>query len=89
MRMTVHVRPRSARTRVGGDHGGALVVRVREPAVDGRANDAVLRALAEEMHVPRNAVTVVSGSRSRHKIVDVDGNEAELARVVARLREMT
>ena len=46
MRVSIRVRPGSARTAVGGEHGGALVVRVTAPAVDGRATEAALAAVA-------------------------------------------
>jgi uncharacterized protein YggU (UPF0235/DUF167 family) len=45
MRVTIRVRPGPARTVVGGEHGGALVVRVTAPAVDGRATEAALERL--------------------------------------------
>ncbi len=89
MKLTVHVRPGSVRTSVGGSHDGAVVVRVREKAVDGRANDAVVKALAEELHVPRRAVTIASGGRSRRKIIEVVGDESELNSSVAKLLEAT
>lgn len=59
---------------MGGSHDGALVVRVREPAVDGRANRAVVAALAEALGVGRGAVRIVAGAAARHKLVEVDGD---------------
>ena len=85
MRVTVRVRPRSSRREVGGNHGGALVVRVREPAVDGRATAAALDALAEAFGVPRRSVRLVTGASSRQKVVEVTGDEAGLARDLAAL----
>jgi hypothetical protein len=73
MRITVRVRPSSGRTEVGGSHNGALVVRVVQATVDGKATAAVLRCLAEAFGVARSDVVLVSGSRSRTKIVDVQG----------------
>jgi uncharacterized protein len=73
MRITVRVRPGSARSGVGGQHDGALVVRVHERAVDGQATDAALSALATAFGVRRHAVTLVSGATSRTKIVDIEG----------------
>ena len=58
---------------VGGEHGGALVVRVAAPAVDGRATEAALTAVAGALGVRRRQVTLVSGATSRTKVVDVDG----------------
>jgi uncharacterized protein len=75
MRVTIRVQPRSSRTAVGGSHGGALVVRVTEPAVDGRATEAALRAVAEALGVRRRDVVLVSGATSRTKVIDVDGSD--------------
>jgi hypothetical protein len=71
--MTIRVRPGASRTAVGGVHGDALVVRVTAPAVDGRATEAALVALAGALGVRRSAVRLVTGATSRTKVVDVDG----------------
>ena len=79
VRITIRVRPGSARPGVGGEHDGALVVRVSERAVDGRATAAALAALAAAFGVRRHAVTLVAGASSRMKIVDVaDADQAVL-----------
>lgn len=52
-------------------------MRVAEPPEDGRANEAVLRLLAQTLDVPRATVTLVSGHSSRDKIVVLDGVEQE------------
>jgi hypothetical protein len=58
---------------VGGEHGGALVVRVSARATGGQATAAALAAVAAAFGVPRGAVTLVAGAASRTKIVDVAG----------------
>jgi uncharacterized protein YggU (UPF0235/DUF167 family) len=69
---------------VGGDHGGALVVRVSPRAVDGQATAAALAAVAGAFGVRRSAVTLVAGATSRTKVLDVAGAEpAELTRLLA------
>ena len=84
MRVTVRVRPRSARPGVGGQHDGALVVRVSAPAVDGRATEAALTAIAAAFSVRRRAVTLVTGATSRTKIVEVAGADpADLDRLLS------
>ena len=84
MRVTVWVRPGSPRPGVGGQHDGALVVRVGERAVDGRATAAALAAVAAAFGVRRQAVTLVAGATSRRKIVDVPGADpAVLDRLLA------
>jgi uncharacterized protein len=84
MRVTIRVRPGSARPGVGGEQAGALVVRVSARAVDGKATEAALAAVAAAFGVPRSAVTLVTGASSRTKIVDVAGADpAALARLLA------
>jgi len=53
-----------------------LVVAVAAPAVDGKANEAVRRAVADAFGVRVRDVTVVSGERSRDKVLEIDGADA-------------
>ncbi len=83
MRVTIRVRPGASRTQVGGEHAGALLVRVTAPAVDGRATVAALAAVAGAFGVRRRSVTLVSGATSRTKVVDVAGaDQAALDRLL-------
>ena len=75
MRITIRVRPGSTRPGVGGEQAGALVVRVSAPAVDGRATQAALAAVADAFGVRRDAVTLVTGKTSRTKVVEVAGGD--------------
>lgn len=89
MRFAVRVKPGAAWTAVGGRWAGpagdALVVAVPAPAVDGRANEAVRRALAEAFGVRRQQVSIVRGERGRDKIVELDAEPEAAARVLAGL----
>jgi uncharacterized protein (TIGR00251 family) len=85
MRFQVRVRPGASRTRVGGRYGDALVVAVTAPAVDGRATEAVLRAVADAFAVRRRDVRLVSGATSRTKLVEVDSAGPEAAGRLAEL----
>ena len=49
-----------------------MVVKVREPAEGGRANMAMVAALAEHFHVPCRAVSIVRGHASRRKLVEIE-----------------
>src|ERR1700728_3229522 len=85
MRITVLVKPGSARPGVGGEHDGALVVRVSARAVDGKGTEAALTAGGGSVGGPRSAVRLVSGALSRTKIVDIDaGDPRLLASLLAR-----
>ena len=78
MRIAIRVRPGSARPGVGGEHAGALVVRVSAQAVDGKATEAALAAVAGAFGVRRSAVRLVSGASSRTKIVDIDAGDPQV-----------
>jgi uncharacterized protein len=71
---------------VGGEHDGALVVRVSARAVDGQATAAALAAVAAAFGVPRRAVTLVAGASSRTKIVDVVGADPAVLDRLLRMR---
>jgi len=86
VRVRIRVRPGASRIAVGGSYGDALVVAVSAPAVDGRATEAALAAVASAFGVRRRQVALVSGATSRDKIVEVDGDLVELAARLATLR---
>jgi uncharacterized protein YggU (UPF0235/DUF167 family) len=82
MRVAVRVVPRAYRTEVGGRYGDAeppiLLVRVTAPAVDGKANDATVNALAGALSLPRSRLRIVNGQRSRTKLIEVDGADPDV-----------
>lgn len=73
----VRLRVAAGATRAGvvGRHGEAWKVRVTAAPEGGRANDAVVRLLADTLSLPREAVTLVSGHGARDKIVELEGIE--------------
>ena len=71
--LKLKVIPHAPRDELAGWLGGALKVRIRAPALEGRANDALLEFLATELRLPRRAVTLVRGEKSRHKAVRLEG----------------
>jgi uncharacterized protein YggU (UPF0235/DUF167 family) len=84
MRLTIHVRPGAGRPGVGGQHDGALIVRVTARAVGGQATEAALAAVADAFGVRRRAVTLVTGRTSRTKVIDVaDGDRSVLDHLLA------
>jgi uncharacterized protein YggU (UPF0235/DUF167 family) len=85
-RMAIRVRPGAARTRVGGTYGEALVVKVAARAVEGRATEAALAAVAAALGIRRRDVRLVSGATSRDKVVEVDGDVAQLTSRIDELR---
>lgn len=74
--------PRGGEDRIEGVVDGSLRVRVAAPAVDGAANDALLRLLAGELGVARSAIRLIAGETGRNKVVAIEGIDPE--RLVAR-----
>jgi uncharacterized protein len=84
-RLRVRVSPGGRRAEVVGRHGEAWKLRVTAPPVDGKANEAVLRLLAETLAVPRARVALVAGHAGRDKVVELTGiDPAETDRRLAR-----
>lgn len=70
--VSVRVVPRAGRSGLAGTRGDALLVRLNAPPVDGAANDELVRLMADLLDVPKRAVAIVSGERSRSKTVRVE-----------------
>ena len=75
-RVRVRVSPGARRGGVAGRVGEVWKLRVTAPAEGGRANDAVVRLLADAVDVPRRQVALVSGHTAREKVVELAGVEA-------------
>lgn len=84
---SVRVTPGASRSHVGGAYGDALRVRVMAPALEGRANQAVVEALAQAFEVRTSAVTIRSGASGRTKIVTIDGDSGPLTDRLNHLRQ--
>jgi uncharacterized protein (TIGR00251 family) len=71
-RIPIRVQPRASRDEIVGWKAERLLIRVTAPPVDDRANVAACRLVAKAAGVPRSAVRVASGARSRDKLIEVD-----------------
>jgi hypothetical protein len=69
----VRVQPRASKDEIAGEMGGALKVRLRAPAVEDRANEALTEFLAQLLKRPKSAVRILSGDRSRTKRIEIRG----------------
>jgi uncharacterized protein (TIGR00251 family) len=78
----VRVVPRAARPGIAGTRDGALLVRLSAPPVEGAANEELIHVLAKATGVPKRAITIVSGERSRSKRVAIDGITVDAARTI-------
>lgn len=71
--LTLQVQPRSSHDAVVGERDGAVLIRLRAAPVDGEANAALQRFLADRLGVPRRSVQLVRGLSGRRKQVAVEG----------------
>ena len=81
--LTLHVQPGAKRTEVAGLHGDALKIRLAAPPVEGRANEALLKFIAESFGVPLRQVELRQGGQSRHKVVAITGSKMEPENLLA------
>lgn len=75
--LTLHIQPGAKRTEMAGLHGEALKIRLAAPPVEGRANEALLKFIANIFGVPLRQVELKQGGQSRHKVVSVTGSKVE------------
>jgi uncharacterized protein len=73
--LTLHIQPGAKRTDVAGLHGEALKIRLAAPPIEGRANEALLKFIAEKFAVPLRQVELKQGGQSRHKVVAISGSK--------------
>jgi uncharacterized protein (TIGR00251 family) len=69
----IRVVPRARKTGSAGQRGDAVVIRLAAPPVGGAANAALVEWLSRSLAVPARSIRIVSGERSRHKRVAIDG----------------
>jgi len=84
--LSIRVIPRSPRTRVDGRRGDAILVRLAAPPVDGAANDALVAFLSETLKLPRRAISIVAGDKSRDKKVAIAGLTTQAALTLLNLK---
>jgi uncharacterized protein (TIGR00251 family) len=72
--LRVHAQPGARRTEVAGLHGESVKIRVAAPALEDRANEVLVDYVAQAFGVPRRAVSLVGGARSREKRLEVRGS---------------
>ena len=78
--------PRASRCETAGIQDDALKLRITAPPVEGKANEACIRLLAELLGVKKAQVTIIAGHASRTKTVAVEGvKAAEIAALIAAL----
>jgi uncharacterized protein (TIGR00251 family) len=71
MRLEVKVKPNSKTTQVVQNGDGSLTVRVTSRPIEGKANAQVIELLSEYFHRPKRTISIVAGSKSKLKIVQI------------------
>ncbi len=85
--LRVHVVPNAKSDSVVGEYGGAIKIKLRAAAVEGKANAALIRFLTEQLKLPRHSIVLERGHRSRDKLIRIDGLTAEDVRMRMRGRD--
>jgi len=79
--LTLHVQPNARKNAFAGPHGDALKVKVAAPAVDNKANAALIEFLSETLEVPRSSVLIRHGVTGRRKVIEVLGGPVLVAQL--------
>jgi uncharacterized protein (TIGR00251 family) len=82
----VHVVPNARIDKVVSEHGGAIKIKLRAPAVEGKANSALISFLADELNISQRAIVLEHGQKSRDKLIRIDGLTEEEVRRRLRAR---
>ena len=78
--LKLRIVPNAKRDEVAGEYGCAVKIKVSAPAVEGKANEALLEFIAEKLRLHRRDIALVAGKKSRDKIVEIAGVEADEVR---------
>jgi uncharacterized protein (TIGR00251 family) len=81
--LNLHIQPGAKHTTPAGLHGNALKLRLAAPPLEGRANDALIKFLAEQFDVPQRNIELLRGAQSRHKLVRINGSAVAPERLAA------
>jgi uncharacterized protein len=81
--LKVRLQPRASRDGINGLLGDALRVKVTAPPVEGRANKAVKKLLAEQLGIAPSQIEIIAGERSREKLLRISGiSRAEMEKAL-------
>jgi len=73
MRISVKVKPKSGKVFIEKTGHSDYLIAVKSAAVGGKANEDLIKTLAEYFDVPRYLISIASGHKSRKKIIDIEG----------------
>lgn len=76
-KLAIKAVPNAPRNAVAGWVGDALKVKVHAPALEGRANEELCAFIADTLALPRRAVSIAQGGKSRQKLLHIEGLTAD------------
>ena len=79
-RLKLRIVPNAKRDEVVGEHGDAVKIKVAASAIEGKANEALLEFVAEKLRVHRRDITLITGEKSRDKLIEIANLDAAEAR---------
>ncbi len=74
LRLKVHVAPNAKKTEIVGIHGDALKIRLASLPIEGKANDALIKFIAEKLGIKKAQIKITSGQTSRQKTLEISGD---------------
>jgi uncharacterized protein (TIGR00251 family) len=78
-RLPVRLQPRASASEVVGERGDRVAIRVTAPPVDGKANEALIRLVADQLGIAKSRVRIIRGDTGRDKLLEIEGlEEAEI-----------
>ena len=77
MILRVRVQPRAKKNVLAGQIEQEWKLRVTAPPIEGRANQACIEFFARRLGIPQSRVRLLSGEKSRHKVLELDGVSEE------------
>lgn len=83
--LTLHIQPNARRTAAAGRHGDALKIRIAAPALDDKANRALIDFLHQWFKLPTTQISIRQGSRGRRKIVELAHCDPDTLQMLVRL----
>ena len=72
MKKQVKVKPNSKQQKIEEAADGSLTIHLKSPPVDGKANEELIKLLAERFNVPKSSISIKSGLSSKTKLVEID-----------------
>jgi uncharacterized protein len=72
MHKKVKVKPNSRIQKIEEETDGSLTVHLKSPPIDGKANQELIKVLAEKFNVPKNSIIIKSGFNSRQKLIEIN-----------------